>query len=65
MIADPAEHIGQPRLWINIVEFGGGDQRIHGGGPFSASIRSAEVLTGATAPTPIDETGERPGGVIL
>ncbi len=42
MIADPAEYIGQPRLGINIVEFGGGDQRIQGGGPLSASIRSAE-----------------------
>ena len=41
MISDPGKDIGQPGPWINIIELGGDDQRIHedGGGAAEPSDR--------------------------
>jgi hypothetical protein len=38
MVSDPGEDIGQPRPWIDIIELGGDDQRIHRRSPFAAPV---------------------------
>ena len=40
--SDAGEHIGQPGLWVNVVEPGCHDERIHDGGPVGAAIRAGE-----------------------
>ena len=36
------EDVGEPSLRVDIVQFGGGDQRVHEGSPGSAAIRTSE-----------------------
>jgi hypothetical protein len=38
LIVDPAQFVGEPCLRIDIVEFGGDDQRVDGGGAFTAAV---------------------------
>ena len=42
MIGDAAEHVGEPGLGIEPVELRRGDQAIHGGSPFAATIAAGE-----------------------
>ena len=42
MLGNSSQHIGQPRLRIDIVEATGLDQRIDDGGALPAAIRAAE-----------------------
>ena len=44
MIGDMREHVAQPRLGIDAVEFGCADKRVHGGGPFPARIGAGEEI---------------------
>ena len=42
MIADPGEHISQPGSRIDVVEFGGDDERVHGCGTLATTIGTGE-----------------------
>ena len=42
VIIDPAEHIGEPGLRIDVVELGGLDQGEHRSGPFPTPIGAGE-----------------------
>jgi hypothetical protein len=38
MVGNAGEHVGEPGAWINVIQLGRHDQRIHGGCPFPAAI---------------------------
>jgi hypothetical protein len=42
--ADASEHVGQVDLWIESVELGGFDQRVHRSSPPAAGIRAGEEM---------------------
>ena len=42
MIVDAAQAVGEPGFGVDIVELGGGDQSVDGGGPLAAAIGAAE-----------------------
>src|ERR1700744_5925224 len=42
MIVDPAEGISEPGSWIDVIQFCRHDQRVHGRGSLTTSIRSGE-----------------------
>ena len=42
MIIDPAQHVGEPGLRIDVVELGRGDQRVHRGGALVAAIGTSQ-----------------------
>ncbi len=42
MVSDPAYHVGQPGLWIDIVHLGRDDQAVHYRGALPTTIRTAE-----------------------
>ena len=42
MIGDPAEHVGEPGLRIDVVEFRRADQGVHRGGPLATTIGAGE-----------------------
>ena len=42
MIGDPAEHVSQPSLRIDVVHLGGDDQAIHERRPLAAAIGAGE-----------------------
>ena len=42
MIGNAGENVGEPSLWIDIVELSALDQRVKYGGALTAAIRTAE-----------------------
>jgi hypothetical protein len=42
MIGDAAQHVGEPSLWIDAVEFCRGDQAIYGNSTLSAAVGAGE-----------------------
>ena len=42
MVGDAAQHVGEPGLRVDVVELGGGDQRVHGRRPFAAVVGAGE-----------------------
>ena len=42
MVVDPVEHLGQPGTRIDVVEFGGDDERVHGCGTLATTIGTGE-----------------------
>ena len=42
MIGDPGQYVGEPGLWIDVVELGGLDQRQHDRGAFAAAVGAGE-----------------------
>jgi len=38
MLIDPGEHVSQPGSRINVVQFGGDDERVHCRGSLTAAI---------------------------
>jgi len=42
MVVDPVEHLGQPGTRIDVVEFGGDDERVHGYGTLTTTIGTGE-----------------------
>lgn len=42
VIGDAAQDVFEPGLWIDIVELGGGDQGVDGGGPLATAVGSGE-----------------------
>lgn len=74
VIVDAREHIGEPSLWINIIELRRHDQRCHDGGAvgtalgpgeqpgFAAERKAAQRafsrIVGQTDPTILDEASE-------
>ena len=42
VIGDAGEHIGEPSLGIDVVEFGGLNQRVHDGGALTATLGAGE-----------------------
>ena len=42
MIGDAAQHVGEPGLWIDAVEFCCGDQGAYRCGPLSATVGTGE-----------------------
>jgi len=46
MIGDAAQHVGEPKLWIDAVEFCRGDQSVYRGGPLSATVRRGVIMPG-------------------
>src|SRR5690242_13246211 len=42
MIGNARQHVSEPGAWIDIVQFGGDDQRIYGRGPFATTVRTRE-----------------------
>lgn len=42
MIRNPSQHVGEPCLWIDVVERGGLDQRQHDRGALAAVIGTGE-----------------------
>jgi hypothetical protein len=61
VIGKPGEHVGEPGARIDIVELGGLDQRVDGGGAPSAVIRSRERPVAAAD----RDTAQRPLGSIV
>jgi hypothetical protein len=41
-IGNLGERIGEPGQWIDVVELGGANQRVHEGGAFSAPVGADE-----------------------
>jgi hypothetical protein len=41
MIGNARQHVSEPGAWIDIIQFGGADQRIYGSGPFAATCHWA------------------------
>ena len=41
-VGHTGENVCEPRLWIDIVELGGLDERVHEGGALGAALRSGE-----------------------
>ena len=74
-VGDPGKHIGQPGLWIDVVELTGPDQGIHCRRAYAATIRTTEEpgfsaqtdtserslsrIVRQTDPTIFEEAGER------
>jgi hypothetical protein len=46
VIGDAGEHIGEPSLWIDVVEFRRHDQRGHDGGAVGATLRRSLIIPG-------------------
>ncbi len=42
MPGNAGQYVGEPGLWIDIVELGRDDQAVHGGGPHAAAIGAGE-----------------------
>jgi hypothetical protein len=42
MIGDAGEHVGEPRLRVDVVELGRGDQGVHRGGALATGIGAGE-----------------------
>jgi hypothetical protein len=42
VIVDAGEHIGEPRLWIDIIELGGLNERQHYRGALPAAVGARE-----------------------
>ena len=42
MIRQAGQHVGEPSLWIDVVELGGGDQRVDGSGAPAAFVGAGE-----------------------
>src|SRR5580704_8992780 len=38
VIGDAAQHVGEPGLRVDVIELGGADQRIDGGGALAAAV---------------------------
>ena len=47
MIGKFREYVGEPGLWIDVIELAGFDQLVDGGGPVATFIRTCECLIGA------------------
>src|ERR1700685_298791 len=61
MIWESGEHVGEPGTGVDVVELGGLDQRVDGGGAPAAFIRSCEC----PIVTADRDTAQRPfGGVV-
>jgi hypothetical protein len=43
---DSAEDVGEPGLWIDVVEFGGLQESVDGGGAFGSAIRASLIMPG-------------------
>jgi hypothetical protein len=48
VVGDAVQHIGEPGLWVDVVELGGADQRVDGRGAFAVRLgtEEQEVLAG-------------------
>jgi hypothetical protein len=46
VVGDPGQHVGEPGARIGVVEFGRGDERIHGRGALAAAVGPGEQPTG-------------------
>ena len=42
MLGDALEHIGQPGLWVDLIELGRPDQSVEGGSALAAAVRAGE-----------------------
>ena len=42
MIGDPGENVGEPGLWVNLVELCGPDERVHQRRSFGPALRPGE-----------------------
>jgi hypothetical protein len=42
MISDPAQHVGEPSLWVDLVQLGGLNQGEHRSGALAAPIGASE-----------------------
>ena len=42
MVVDPREHVGEPGLWVDVVEARGLDQCVHHSGALAAAIGAGE-----------------------
>ena len=42
VIGDAAQHVGEPGLRVDVVELGGRDQGVDGGGTLAATVRAGE-----------------------
>ena len=61
VIVDAAEHIGEPGFGIDVVELGGGDERVDRRCSFAAAIGAAEGPVSAAE----CDTTQRPLGAIV
>ena len=43
MCGDAQKNVGEPRLRIDAVHFGGDDEAVRGGGALAAAVRAAEL----------------------
>jgi hypothetical protein len=46
MIWQASEHVGEPSLWIDVVELGGGDQRVDDSRATAAFVRRGLIMPG-------------------
>ena len=61
VIRQAGEHVGEPSLRIDVVELGGVDERVEGGGASAAFVRAGE---GPVAAPDRDGTQLALGGVV-
>jgi hypothetical protein len=62
VIQHPCQDIGEPGLRIDVVELGGGDERVEGGCPLAAFVGASE---GPVAAPDRDGTQLALGGVLV
>jgi len=51
VIVDPAQHVGEPGLRIDVVEFGRHDQRVHRAGALATAIYASTKNWAVVIPT--------------
>ena len=44
MFGDAAEHVAEVGFWVEVVQLGGFDEAVEGGGAFGATVRTGEQL---------------------
>lgn len=48
VIGDATQHVAEVRLWVEVIEPGCADERVHRRGPFFATVRTSEEIVLAT-----------------
>src|SRR5689334_9141473 len=61
LVGDTLEDVSEPGLWVEIVETGGADQRVHGRGPSAAPVRAAKQ----PGPSAQGDTAQRSFGRVV
>ena len=58
MIGQSCEHVGKPRLWINIIEFAGLNQGVGSSSAMPSGVRTCEGIIGEANSAVVEEARE-------